>query len=61
MPKYYVHLTINTERGEYDYPCANQDSLDAVMVRALAMHPNMTSVVMAIVPDKDGINVKFQD
>lgn len=60
MPKHYVYLTINSERGEYSYSCANQDSLDTVMARALTMHPNMTSLVMCIVPDKDGMNVTFQ-
>jgi len=57
--RYYIHLTVNTAGHEYDFSMLHEDSLDAVMLRVLHLHPSATSVVMSIVPDKDGMNVTF--
>lgn len=60
MKPYYIHLTVNsTSSREYDYTFEQSDSLDAVMLRVLEMHPSATSIVMSIVPNVDGIGTKF--
>lgn len=62
MPKpYYITLTVNSSRGECDYKFEQQDSLDAIMLRTLEMHPSATSVVMCIVPDHDDYGKGFSN
>lgn len=55
----YVVITVNTVRGEVEYKAEAQTSLDALFARVLEQHPSATSMVMTIVPDKDGANVRF--
>lgn len=57
----YVHVTVNSPRGEYEYTTEQQTSLDALLKRVLEQHPSATSMVMSIVPDKDGIGQKLAD
>lgn len=46
--RYSVHVTLNGPRGhEYDYSL-EADSLDQVVQHALSMHPECTSMVMAL-------------
>lgn len=60
MQPYYISLTVNSAgKREYDYTFEASDSLDAIMLRVLEMHPSATSVVMSIVPNVDGIGAKF--
>lgn len=56
---YHIHLTVNSKSREYDYTFEQTDSLDAIMIRALQMHPSATSVVMSIAPNVDGMGATF--
>src|SRR5580698_1062528 len=59
MPmRYHVHVTINLPVGEHEYN-TEADSLDIVIAYATVQHPNCTSVMLCIVPNKDGIGVTF--
>lgn len=51
---YYLHATVNTKRGEHDYKAEGQASVDEFLRRIIQHHPSATSVVISIVPDKDG-------
>ena len=54
LNKLYVHITVNTSRGEFDYRFEKTDSLDAILARAIEMHPSATSAVISVVADVDG-------
>ena len=47
---YAIHITVNSDKGEWDYTLAKQTSLDDCMSRVLNIHPECTSVVFSIVP-----------
>ncbi len=55
----YVHITVNSKDREYDYTFESADSLDAIVLRLKEQHPSMTSFVMSVCPNKDGMNATF--
>lgn len=54
--EYYICVTINTDKTEYEHLFPYETSLDAAMARILEMYPTCTSVVMSIVPIKVNAN-----
>jgi hypothetical protein len=52
--KFYISITVNHPRGETDYNSIESNDLNLTFARVLEQHPSATSVVLCIVPNKDG-------
>jgi hypothetical protein len=48
--QYSINLTINTPEDEFDGYIPSEVSLDAAMAHCLQRYPDLTSVVMVVLP-----------